>query len=67
MYRAGSVRTVAEEISKYELDFAEVQVRCVGEWTILKGILGRWDWIDLTQDRDQWRALLNTVMKIRVP
>jgi hypothetical protein len=25
------------------------------------------DWIDLAQDRDQWRALLNTVMKPRVP
>jgi hypothetical protein len=21
------------------------------------------DWIDLTQDRDQWRVLVNTVMK----
>jgi hypothetical protein len=30
----------------------------------------RWDvmdWIDLAQDRDQWRALMNTVMKLRVP
>jgi hypothetical protein len=24
------------------------------------------DWIDLAQDRDQWRALLNTVMNHRV-
>jgi hypothetical protein len=25
------------------------------------------DWIDLVKDRDQWRALVNTVMKLRVP
>jgi hypothetical protein len=25
------------------------------------------DWIDLAQDRDQWRALLKTVMNLRVP
>jgi hypothetical protein len=25
------------------------------------------DWIDLAQDRNQWRALVNTVMKLRVP
>jgi hypothetical protein len=25
------------------------------------------DWIDLAENRDRWRALVNTVMNLRVP
>jgi hypothetical protein len=28
---------------------------------------GDMDWIDLAEDRDWWRALVNAVMKIRFP
>jgi hypothetical protein len=41
------------------LDNIKIYLRDIG-W-------GGMDWIDLAQDRDQWRALVNTVMNLLVP
>jgi hypothetical protein len=30
-------------------------------------VYGGMDWIHLVQDGDQWRALVNTAMNVRVP
>jgi hypothetical protein len=41
-------------VDNIEMDLGEIGWICM-------------DWIDLAQDRDQWRALLNMVMNSQVP
>jgi hypothetical protein len=41
-------------VDKTEMDIGEI------EWDGL-------DWIDMAQDRDHWRALVNTVLNLRAP
>jgi len=52
-----------------ERDHLEVQG--VDGRIILTWIFREWDrymdWIDLAQNRDRWRALVNAVMNYRVP
>jgi hypothetical protein len=40
------------------VDNIEMDIREIG-WGVM-------DWIDLAEDRDQWRALVNTLIKLQV-
>jgi hypothetical protein len=43
----------------------------VDGWIIIKWIFNKWDggvaWINMAQDRERWRAVLNAVMNLRLP
>jgi len=43
-----------------------VDGRIILRWTQEMGF-GGLDWMELAQDRDRWRALVNAVIKLRVP
>jgi len=44
-----------------------VDGRIILRWIFRKWDVGCMDWIELAQDRDRWRTLVNAVMNIRVP
>jgi hypothetical protein len=55
--------------SQKEKPLGGPRLRCVYDTKIDLSEIG-WDgmyWIDMAQDRDQWRALVGTVMNFQVP
>ena len=48
------------------LEDSGVDGRIILRW-IFRKLNEDMDWIDLAQDRDRWQALVNAVMKLRVP
>jgi hypothetical protein len=49
------------------LEDSDVDGRIILRWIFRKWDVGSVDCIDLAQDRDRWRALVNAVMNSRVP
>jgi hypothetical protein len=48
------------------LEDAGVDGKIILRW-IFRKLGGGMDWIDLAQDRDRYRSLVNAVMNLRVP
>jgi len=44
-----------------------VDGRIILRWIFRKWGCGGMDWIELAQNRDRWRALVNTTVNLRVP
>jgi hypothetical protein len=69
---AGHVARMGEKRNAYRILVGKPEGRPRRRWEDIRMDLrevgwGGMDWIDLTQDRDQWRVLVNTVMNLQVP
>jgi hypothetical protein len=56
------------EADKGNYKLSKLKSKCVVNLMDLREIgFGDVDWIHWAQDRDRWRAFVNTVMNLRVP
>jgi hypothetical protein len=49
------------------LEYPGIDGKIILRWIFRKLDVGGMDWIQLAQDRDRWRALVNAVMNLRFP
>jgi hypothetical protein len=59
MIMVGHVARMGERRNAYRILVVKIDLREIG-WNSM-------DCIDLAQDKDQWNALVNTVLNLRVP
>jgi len=52
---------------RYHLGDPNVDGRKILRWIFTKWDVGDMDWIELAQERDRWRDLVNAVMNLWVP